>query len=62
MSRPSALSINVLLIFDIHDIDGALFLNVSILFTVLARLLPATLIHPFTAIYCHINLILVLMF
>ena len=51
MSRSSALSKNVLLIFDMHDLNGKLFLKVSFLFLLLASLLPLTLIPPFTTIY-----------
>ena len=46
--RSSALSINELLIFDMRDQNGALFLKVSFF---LALLSPSTVILPFTSIY-----------
>ena len=54
ISRSSALSLNVLLIFDIHELNGALFLKVSFLSTLLTRLLPATLILLFTTIHASL--------
>ena len=53
ISRSSALSTNVLLIFDMHDLDKALFLKISFLFLVLASLSPLKLILPFKAAYIH---------
>ena len=44
-------STNVLLIFDIHDLNGALFLKISFLFLLLAWCVPVTVILPFTTIY-----------
>ena len=35
ISRSSALSINVLLTFEMHDLDGALFLNATFFLTLL---------------------------
>ena len=52
-SRFSALSINVLLIFVMHDLNGALFLKVRFLFLLLVLLVPVTLILLFTTIYAH---------
>ena len=49
--RSPALSINVLLIFDMHDLNGALFLKINFLFLLLASLFPLTVILPFTTIY-----------
>ena len=51
LSRFSALSKNVLLIFNMRGLNGALFLKVSFLFIMLASLVPLTLILPFTTIY-----------
>ena len=42
---------NVLLIFDMHDLNGALLFTVSYLFFLLALLVPVTLILAFTTIY-----------
>ena len=42
---------NVLLIFDMHDLNGALLLKVSILFVRLFPLVPAAVITPLTTIY-----------
>ena len=41
---------NVLLIFDIHNLNGALFLKTSFLFAQLFKELPSTVILPFTTI------------
>ena len=49
--RSPALSINVLLIFDMHDLNGALFLKINFLFLLLASLFPLTVILPFTTKY-----------
>ena len=60
ISRPSALSINTLLIFDIHDLNGSLFLKVSFFF-LLAFSVPATLIiflQKYMHHYNQISLIL----
>ena len=61
MSRSSALSIILLLIFDIHDPNGALFLKSSFLFLLLSLFVPVTVIVPLQQYmhhYSHINLIL----
>ena len=47
MSRSSALSIHVLLIFDMYDLNRTLFLQINFLFLVLSSLSPSTLILPF---------------
>ena len=47
ISRSSALPINVLLVFDIHDGHGALFFKISFLF-------PSKVIVPFTTIYASL--------
>ena len=44
----SALSMDVLLIFYMPDLTGALFLKTSLLFIRLFKALPATVILPFT--------------
>ena len=54
MSRSSALSINVLLIFDMHDLNEALFLKVRFLFLFLALLSPSTVIALFTMIHASL--------
>ena len=54
ISRSSALSINMLLIFDVHDLNGALFLKISFLFHALTLLSPVTAILPFTTIYASL--------
>ena len=41
----------MLLIFDMHDITGALFLKDSFFFLMLSILVPATVILHFTTIY-----------
>ena len=41
MSRSFALSINVLLMFDMHDLNGALFLN-TLFYSALSFLFAAT--------------------
>ena len=51
ISRSSALLINVLLIFDIHDLSGRLFFKIGLLWLALSSLSPSTVILPFTAIY-----------
>ena len=69
ISRSPALAINVLLIFEMHDLNEALFLNttsfpaLSFSFAAAAKIS----IVPFTAIYAslqysHINMILTLKF
>ena len=45
------MSMNELLIFDMHDLNGELFLKVSFLFVLLALFVLATLILPFKTIY-----------
>ena len=51
ISRPFALSMYVLLIFDMRDLNGALLLKASFLFLLLALLVPVTLIIHFATIY-----------
>ena len=56
ISRSSALSTNVVLVFDIHDINGGLFLNTTS-FCVLSCSFGATAkipILPFTTIYASL--------
>ena len=48
ISRSSALSMDVLLIFYMPDLTGALFLKTSLLFIRLFKALPAAVILPFT--------------
>ena len=55
ISRSSALSINVSLIFDMHDLKGALFVKVSFLFLFSALLSPSTVIIPLTTIYASLQ-------
>ena len=57
ISRSSAMLINELLIFDMHDIKGVLFLKVSFSCLVLGLISHVTVIFPFTTIYAS-NLIL----
>ena len=62
MSISSALSMNVLLIFDMHDVNGALFVKVGFSFLLLASLVPLTvivLLQKYMHHYSHTNLILV---
>ena len=54
ISRSFALSINALLIFDMRDINEALFLKVGFLFLLLLELVPVTLIIPFTTVYASL--------
>ena len=49
MSRSSVLPINVLLIFDMHDLNDALFLKVSFCF-LLVFIMPTALTLPLTTI------------
>ena len=51
ISRSATLSINVLLIFDMHNLTETLLMKVSLLFLQLAVLVPATVILPFATIY-----------
>ena len=51
ISGSSALSIRLLLIFDMHDPNVVLFLNVSFLSLLLASFVHVTLILAFTTIY-----------
>ena len=51
ISRSFAFSMNVLLIFVMHDLNGALFLKISFSFLLLALSVPVTAITPFTTIY-----------
>ena len=55
MARSSALSINVLLIFDMRDLNGLIFLNVSFLFLLLTGLVPSTFIIPLRTIYASLQ-------
>ena len=48
------MTIDVSFIFDINDLNGALFLKVSFLFLLLLVLAQVTLIIPFTAIYASL--------
>ena len=50
ISRFSALSKNVQLIFDMDDINGTIFLKASFLLILLIGLSPSVVILPFTAI------------
>ena len=58
MSRSSALSVNVVLLFDIHDLNRALPLKVSLLVILLVSycslLLPITFNLPFTNLYASL--------
>ena len=54
ISRSSALFINVLLVFDMYDLNKALLLNISFLFLLLALLVPETVFLPFTAVYASL--------
>ena len=46
--------VNVLLIFNMHDLNEALFLMISFLFLVFSWLSPSTVILPFTTIYASL--------
>ena len=50
ISRSSALSKNVQLIFDMDDINGTIFLKASFLLILLIGLSPSAVILPFTTI------------
>ena len=50
ISRSSALSVNVLLISDMHEVNGTLFLKVRILFLSLASLVPSIIIVYFAEV------------
>ena len=54
ISRSSALCINVLLIFYMYDLNGALCLEINFLFLLLASLSPLTVIVPFKTIYASL--------
>ena len=56
ISRSSALSINVLLIFEMHDLNGALFLNTTPFSALSFSFGAATKrsIGPFTTIYASL--------
>ena len=60
ISRSSALSINVLLIFEMHDLNGALSLNetsfsaLSFSFAAAAAAAAKRSIAPFTTIYASL--------
>ena len=51
MSKPSALSISVLLIFKMQEINGALFSKTKFLSNVSPSFAPSSIIVPLTAIY-----------
>ena len=53
ISRSSALSINVLLVFEMHDLNGSLFLNATFCSALSFSFEAASKrsIAPFTAIY-----------
>ena len=46
---------NMLLIFNMYDLNGELFLKISFLFLDLASLSPSTVILDFTAIYASLS-------
>ena len=50
----SALSINILLVFNMHERNGTLFLKVRFLFPPLALTVPTTVILPFIIIYASL--------
>ena len=54
ISRFSALPMNVSLIFGIHDLNGALFLEVSFLFLFLELLVSLTAILSFPTTYASL--------
>ena len=54
ISRSFALSINMLLIFDMHDLNGAILLNVGFLFLLLTGLVPSRVTFSFTTIYASL--------
>ena len=54
ISTSSTLSINLQLIFDMHDLNGAIFLKISFLFFLLVLLVTLTLIYPVTTIYASL--------
>ena len=45
---------NLLLIFDMHDINGALFLKTNFIFLSLALTVPETIFSYFTIIYASL--------
>ena len=49
--RSSALSMNVLLIFDMYDLNGILFLKTNFMFLLIPLSVPETVIFPFKTIY-----------
>ena len=51
MSRSPASSINMSLIFHVHDLKEALFLKISFLFHALSSLSLSIVIFPFATIY-----------
>ena len=51
ISRSSVLSINVLLIFYLHNLSGELFLKACFLFLLLPVIVPVTVILPLTIIH-----------
>ena len=54
ISRSSVLSTNVLLTFNINDLNGALFLKASYLFLLLLTVASVTLFDPFITIYASL--------
>ena len=61
ISRSSSLSVNVLLIFDIHELNGV-FLKLSFLFLLLALSVSVALILPFQKYSFMKNIVLNVMF
>ena len=55
ISRSSVLSINVLLIFDTYQGNGALFLTFIVLFLLLSLSSPQTVVVPFKTIYASLQ-------
>ena len=55
MSRTCDLSMKKLLIFDMHDLNGALFLKIRFSFFSFASFLLATVIHLFTTTYASLQ-------
>ena len=54
ISRSSELSINVLLIFIMNDINGGLFLNATSFSSISVFAVALTFILPFTTIYASL--------
>ena len=53
--RSSALSINVLLIFEMHELNGSLFLIATSFSSTLVFAVVLTFIIPFTTIYASLQ-------